>query len=285
MACRSWPCGRAYGPGLARPGAIGDRRPPRLAVHDDRHQDHGGVSMSVAAVLAGIVMRFSISRTVRYFLTVQFTSVWWTGIQSLSPHRNSAPLRLTGKIIHSSESREAGYCGPRHVLPCRRICRRRVPLGWFAARFLFAGSRRPLGVHHRTCRILAVTRQMATAPSGSACGRSGRPQCPPRASASSRVWEARARVAPAVLGSIVPSITHGPPACASREAFWSSTIASSCWSDRFLSALLCSTLCSRGNQQRQNLQVPGWLRPTHSRDSLLPVLPEVAQKRANDLLA
>ena len=36
MACRSWPCGRAYGRGLARPDAIGDRRPPRPAVHDDR---------------------------------------------------------------------------------------------------------------------------------------------------------------------------------------------------------------------------------------------------------
>ena len=39
------------------------------------------------------------------------------------------------------------------------------------------------------------------------------------------------------------------------------------------------------NQQRQNLEVGGRLRPTHSRDSLLPMLPEVAQKRANDLLA
>ena len=36
MACRSWPCGRACGRGLARPEAIGDRRPPRPAIHDDR---------------------------------------------------------------------------------------------------------------------------------------------------------------------------------------------------------------------------------------------------------
>ena len=39
------------------------------------------------------------------------------------------------------------------------------------------------------------------------------------------------------------------------------------------------------NQQRQNLEVGGRLRPTHSRNSLLPMLPEVAQKRADDLLA
>ena len=47
MACRSWPCGRACGPGLARPDAIGDRTPPRLAVHDDRRPGSfmsGGIS-------------------------------------------------------------------------------------------------------------------------------------------------------------------------------------------------------------------------------------------------
>ena len=39
------------------------------------------------------------------------------------------------------------------------------------------------------------------------------------------------------------------------------------------------------HQKRKNFEVCGRLRPTHSRNSLLPVLPEVAQKRADDLLA
>ena len=64
-----------------------------------------------------------------------------------------------------------------------------------------------------------------------------------------------------------------------------SIMASSCSSVRFLIGLLCSTLCSRGTSSAKNLQVGGRLRPAHLRNSLLPVLPEVAQKRANDLLA
>ena len=39
------------------------------------------------------------------------------------------------------------------------------------------------------------------------------------------------------------------------------------------------------DQQRQNLQIRTRLCPAHPRYSLLPMLPEVAQKRANDLLA
>jgi hypothetical protein len=39
------------------------------------------------------------------------------------------------------------------------------------------------------------------------------------------------------------------------------------------------------DQQSQNLQICGRLGPAHLRNSLLPVLPEVGPKRANDLLA
>ena len=39
------------------------------------------------------------------------------------------------------------------------------------------------------------------------------------------------------------------------------------------------------DQQRQDFEVSGRLRLAHARDSLLPMLPEVAQKRTDDLLA
>ena len=170
-----------------------------------------------------------------------------------------------------------------HVTGCTNAA---VPLGWFAASFLFAGTRRPLGVHHRTCRILAVTRQMATAPSGSACGRSGRPQCPPRASAGSLAWEARAPgSAVAVYGSIVPSILGPATSLRFKRALDVLDHGLKLLISQVLERIAVLDLVLARNQQRQNLEVGGRLRPTHSRNSLLPMLPEVAQKRANDLLA
>src|SRR6516164_8273763 len=56
-------------------------------------------------------------------------------------------------------------------------------------------------------------------------------------------------------GSIVPSITLIEPlACASSDVFRYSIIASSSSSDRSLSELLCSTLCSRGTSRARTLR-------------------------------
>ena len=50
-------------------------------------QDHGRVSMSVAAVLAGIVHELFDLAGGQVFSNCTVYSVWWAGIPSLIPHR------------------------------------------------------------------------------------------------------------------------------------------------------------------------------------------------------
>jgi hypothetical protein len=70
----------------------------------------------------------------------------------------------------------------------------------------------------------------------------------------------------AAAGSAVPSITLTEPrACASSDVVRYSIIASSCSSVRFLSALLCSTLCSRGTSSARIFKyAAGCVRRTRS---------------------
>ena len=50
-------------------------------------QDHGRVSMSVAAVLAGIVHELFDLASGQVFSNCTVYSAWWAGIPSLIPHR------------------------------------------------------------------------------------------------------------------------------------------------------------------------------------------------------
>ena len=51
------------------------------------HQDHGRVSMSVAAVLAGIVHELFDLASGQVFPNCTVYSVWWAGSPSLIRHR------------------------------------------------------------------------------------------------------------------------------------------------------------------------------------------------------
>ena len=247
-------------------------------------QDHGRVSMSVAAMLAGIVHELFDLASGQVFSNCTVYSGWWAGMASLIRHGKSAPLKLTRKIIRifctviTGPSHPSGLCltasatcvphdpACDEVLP---ICRPDPPrvaadigtLGacrrWHLARLALPRADRRVSFDHKPVR-LALRRLRYTG----------------------------GVVASTAVASIVPSITlTGPPACAASEVSMYAIMASSCSSVRSLIGLLCSSLCSRWTQQSKDLQVGGWLRPAYLRNGLLSVLPEVAQKRANDLLA
>src|SRR6266566_9747354 len=58
-------------------------------------QDHGRISMSIAAVLAGIVHELFDLAGGQVFSNCTVYSVWWAGIPSLIPHRKFRTVEAT----------------------------------------------------------------------------------------------------------------------------------------------------------------------------------------------
>src|SRR5215475_12226154 len=96
------------------PLEIADLRGPQSMTVSD--QDHGRVSMSVAAMLAGIVHELFDLAASQVFPNCTVYSVWWAGIPSLIPHLlySASDCGLAPSmpdIVRSGASRR------RHTLP------------------------------------------------------------------------------------------------------------------------------------------------------------------------